>query len=73
MKKISFNTGWTCNGTPVTLPHDAQITEPRSAGASDGGHAYFPGMKRSSPFPRTGWERPSCCSLRASIKTHPSS
>ena len=43
MKKISFNTGWTCNGTPVTLPHDAQITEPRSAGASDGGHAYFPG------------------------------
>ena len=43
MKKIAFNQNWTCNGKPVTLPHDAQISEPRSASASDGGHGYFPG------------------------------
>lgn len=43
MEKQSFCGGWTCNGAPVTLPHDAQITEPRSAGASNGGHGYFPG------------------------------
>ena len=43
MKKISFVTDWCCNGAPVTLPHDAQISEPRSATASDGGHGYFPG------------------------------
>ena len=43
MKKISFNTGWTCNGNAVTLPHDAQILEKRAPKASDGGHGYFPG------------------------------
>lgn len=44
MKKISFNSGWTCNGRPVTLPHDAQITELRTADAPGGsGHGYFPG------------------------------
>lgn len=43
MQKISFHTGWVCNGKAVTLPHDAQITEKRSAEASDGGHGYFPG------------------------------
>lgn len=43
MKKICFNTDWLCNGMPVTLPHDAQILEPRRADASDGGHGYFPG------------------------------
>ncbi len=43
MKKIAFNRDWLCNGKPVTLPHDAQISEPRSASASDGGHGYFPG------------------------------
>lgn len=43
MKQVAFNTGWQCNGAPVTLPHDAMIREPRSAGASDGGHGYFPG------------------------------
>ncbi|MBQ6362433.1 MAG: DUF4982 domain-containing protein [Lachnospiraceae bacterium] len=43
MKKISFNSGWSCNGQAVTLPHDAQITEKRSAEASNGGHGYFPG------------------------------
>ncbi len=43
MKKLNFNQNWRCNGTPVTLPHDAQITEKRSKEASDGGHGYFPG------------------------------
>lgn len=43
MKKISFNNNWSCNGKAVTLPHDAQILEKRSAEASDGGHGYFPG------------------------------
>ena len=43
MKKISFNQNWTCNGTPVTLPHDAQILEKRNPAVSDGGHGYFPG------------------------------
>ena len=43
MKKIAFNQKWTCNGKAVTLPHDAQISELRSASASDGGHGYFPG------------------------------
>ncbi|MBQ9642854.1 MAG: DUF4982 domain-containing protein [Lachnospiraceae bacterium] len=43
MKKISFNNSWTCGGQAVTLPHDAQVTERRSAEASNGGHGYFPG------------------------------
>ncbi len=43
MKKLDFTTNWTCNGTAVTLPHDAQITELRSKDASNGGHGYFPG------------------------------
>ncbi len=43
MKKIDFNSGWRCNDRSVQLPHDAQITEKRSASASDGGHGYFPG------------------------------
>ena len=43
MKTVSFNTDWTCNGAPVTLPHDAQITETRGPETSNGGHAYFPG------------------------------
>ena len=43
MKKLNFNDHWTVNGTPVTLPHDAQITELRSKDASNGGHGYFPG------------------------------
>lgn len=29
MKKLCFNTGWTCNGAVVTLPHDAMIHETR--------------------------------------------
>lgn len=43
MKKLSFNTGWLCNGRFVQLPHDAQIAEKRSPDASNGGHGYFPG------------------------------
>ena len=43
MRKESFNKGWLCNGKPVTLPHDAQISEKRGAGTSNGGHGYFPG------------------------------
>ena len=43
MQKIVFNSGWLLDGKPVTLPHDAQITEKRSADVSNGGHGYFPG------------------------------
>ena len=43
MEKVSFQQGWVCNGRPVTLPHDAQITEKRTKDASGGGHGYFPG------------------------------
>ena len=43
MKKLAFNEGWLCNGKPVRLPHDAMISEERSAKASDSGHGYFPG------------------------------
>lgn len=43
MKKQSFNCSWICNGKAVTLPHDAQIMEPRGAKISDSGHGYFPG------------------------------
>lgn len=43
MKTVSFNDRWTCNGRPVTLPHDAQISETRRPDASNGGHGYFPG------------------------------
>ena len=43
MQTISFIDNWTCNGAPVTLPHDAMIRERRSADTSNGGHGYFPG------------------------------
>ena len=43
MKQISFITDWLCNGQPVTLPHDAQISEKRGKDVSNGGHGYFPG------------------------------
>ena len=44
MKKIAFNTGWVCNGKPVTLPHDAMIHEQRAADAVGGSaHGFFPG------------------------------
>ena len=43
MKKIVFTEGWLVDGTPVRLPHDAQILEKRSPDASNGAHAYFPG------------------------------
>ena len=43
MDTIRFNDDWICNGEPVTLPHDAQITEKRGENTSNGGHGYFPG------------------------------
>ncbi|MDE6168146.1 MAG: glycoside hydrolase family 2 protein, partial [Acetatifactor sp.] len=49
MKKIAFNNDWSFGKLEsaarqsVTLPHDAQILEMRSADASNGGHGYFPG------------------------------
>ena len=59
MQKIAFCEGWTVNGKPVTLPHDGQITEMRSADASNGGHAYFPGgvytYKKTFEAPKA-WE-----------------
>ena len=46
MKKCSFNNGWSCNGTAVTLPHDAMIHEIRKADNPSGSaQAYFPGGK----------------------------
>ncbi len=44
MKKICFNTDWTCNGVAVHLPHDAMIHEIRKADAPSGSAGgYFPG------------------------------
>ena len=43
MKKLSFNSNWFLGGKPVTLPHDAQISEQRGKDVSNGGHGYFPG------------------------------
>ena len=44
MKKTDFCQGWTCNGKPVTLPHDATLHGVRSADAPSGSAgAYFPG------------------------------
>lgn len=58
MQKLPFNDHWSCNGVPVTLPHDAQITEKRNKDASDGGHGYFPGgvytYEKTFPVP-AGW------------------
>ena len=46
MKKLCFNTGWTCNSAAVTLPHDAMIHEPRNGeNPSGSAQAYFPGGK----------------------------
>ncbi|MGI6576880.1 MAG: glycoside hydrolase family 2 protein [Eubacteriales bacterium] len=44
MKKVSFNSGWTCNGAAVQLPHDAMIHKKRVPGhASGSAQAFFPG------------------------------
>ena len=51
MKKSCFNAGWTfarrgqeAAAVPVTLPHDAMLSEPRSRDAATGaGCGYFPG------------------------------
>ncbi len=44
MKRYEFNSGWVVGGEAVTLPHDAQITQPRKAGKPSGSAgAFFPG------------------------------
>ena len=51
MKKLDFNSGWTCRpmgregeAIPVTLPHDAMRTEPRTPDAPGGGNlGWFAG------------------------------
>ncbi len=44
MKRTGFNTVWTVNGVPVTLPHDAMLHTIRKAGAPSGSSgAYFEG------------------------------
>lgn len=48
MKKVSFNTGWTCSASDgrkveISLPYDAMIHEARAPKGSSAGHAYFPG------------------------------
>jgi len=49
MKKTSFNTGWRFAHRgealkPVSIPHDAMLTEPRFAESlTDSGSAYFGG------------------------------
>lgn len=46
MKKQTFNDSWSCNGQPVTLPHDAMIHLERKSGDPSGSaQAYFPGGK----------------------------
>jgi hypothetical protein len=52
MSSTRFHDGWTfrrtpgSEATPVALPHDAMIGEPRSADAGTGNHGgYFPGGK----------------------------
>lgn len=43
MKKTSFLQNWTCNGKPVTLPHDAMLHERRKPDAPSGSAgAFFP-------------------------------
>ena len=52
MRKLDFNTGWTCeplNGTapavPVILPHDAMRTEQRVPASLGGGNiGWFEGL-----------------------------
>ncbi len=41
MRRYEFNTGWTCNGNEVTLPHDAMIEGERSADAPGGSAVGF--------------------------------
>lgn len=43
MKKSLFTDNWTCNGTPVTVPHDAMLHGQRDPEAAcKGAGAYFP-------------------------------
>ena len=48
MKRISWNEGWTFyrlderdSGCPVTLPHDAMLTEPRTEDSAGGTNTGF--------------------------------
>ncbi len=44
MNRFDFCENWTCNGTAVTVPHDAMLHGERRADAPSGsGGAYFPG------------------------------
>ncbi|MBQ1490644.1 MAG: glycoside hydrolase family 2 protein, partial [Blautia sp.] len=55
MKKESFCEGWTLDGLPITLPHDAMIHREREEKAPSGSAgAYFPGGRYcyEKRFPR---------------------
>ncbi len=44
MKKISFNSGWSCNGISVIVPHDAMLHQERDPKSPTGSaQAFFPG------------------------------
>ncbi|MBD5393267.1 MAG: glycoside hydrolase family 2 protein [Lachnospiraceae bacterium] len=44
MKKISFNSGWRCNGADVIVPHDAMLHQKRDPKSPTGSaQAFFPG------------------------------
>ena len=44
--KYTFNSNWSCNGKPVTLPHDAMLGEQRDGSCRNGVNSgYFPGGK----------------------------
>ncbi len=46
MKRYAFSDNWSCNGSTVTLPHDAMIFGERKANAPGGsGAGYFSGGK----------------------------
>ena len=70
MKKSLFNDNWSCDGLPVTLPHDAMLQGGRrpdapsgSAGALLKAEAGF--MKRALSALRQSM---CCCSLTEYIK-----
>ena len=70
MRAISFNDGWTCRhlddpgpGCPVTLPHDAMLSEPRNGLSAGGvntgwfeGHDYLY-EKRFTPGPELAGQK----------------
>ena len=67
MKATPFNTGWTCRhtdsqgpGTPVSVPHDAALGEPRSAaapgGVNTGWYEAFDYLYEKKFIPDKEWE-----------------